>query len=76
MRRYYKGQDRNVFRTLWQKEDFDLQDTSSVYLRSARPSTLRHGLDTRGAQEKEKKTKEDMADNIQRGLTTTWNQLV
>jgi len=64
MRRYYKGQDRDVFRTLWQKEDFDLQDTSTVYLRI----TLRHGLDARGAQEKETKTKEDMADNIQRDL--------
>jgi len=34
MKRYYKGQDRDVFRTLWQK-DFYLQDTSSVYFRSA-----------------------------------------
>jgi len=35
MRRYYKGQDRDVFRTLRQREDSDLQDTLSVYLRSA-----------------------------------------
>jgi len=29
-----------------------------------------------GGHEKERKTKEDLADNVQRGLTTTWNQPV
>ena len=43
---------------------------------SGAPSTLRHGLHARGGQEKERKMKEDMVDNIQRGLTTTRNQPV
>ena len=59
---------------LWQKH-FDLQDPSSVYLRSAQHTApwIGHQRRRRG---EERKTKEDMADNIQRGLTTTWNQPV
>jgi len=48
MKRCYKGQDRDVFRTLWQKEDFDLQDKSSVYLRSAKHTAPWIGHQTRG----------------------------
>jgi len=41
-----------------------------IRLPQERPAQ-RHGLDSRGGQEKERNTKEDMADNSQRGLTTT-----
>ena len=53
MRRYYKEYVRDVYRTLWQKEDSDLWDTSSVYLRSDQHTApwIGHQM-TRGGQEK------------------------
>jgi len=52
MRRYYKGQDRDVYRTLRQKEDSDSRDTSSVYLRSTMEWTPEEGRRKRGRPKK------------------------
>jgi len=53
MRRYYKEQNRDVFMTLWQKEEFDLHDTSFVYLRSAQHTAPWMGHQRRAGEREE-----------------------
>jgi len=76
MMRYYKGQHRDVFRTLWQKEDFDLRGTSSIYLRSTQRTAPWIGHQRRAGEREEDQRRLGGQRSKRTCITTTWDQLV